>query len=96
MHLSVALILALSHLTLAKVIDDRWQVGQSVQTQSGLVKGHEASTSSGVSEYLGIKFAETPSGTRRFLAPERYTSNETYSADNFVSNIHYSNIRSLF
>ncbi|PQE27795.1 hypothetical protein CJF31_00010020 [Rutstroemia sp. NJR-2017a BVV2] len=59
-----------------------WEVGQSVQTTSGLVHGHAASNTS-VSEYLGIPYAEPPIGTLRFEPPQKYTSNSTINGTDF-------------
>ena len=36
--------------------NSNWQVGQKVQTSSGLVEGHAAETVPSVSEYLGIPY----------------------------------------
>ncbi|EAQ84499.1 hypothetical protein CHGG_08513 [Chaetomium globosum CBS 148.51] len=51
----------------------KWRVGQPVQTSSGAVQGHAASTASEVSEYLGIPYAQPPVGALRFQPPVRYT-----------------------
>jgi cholinesterase len=51
-----------------------WKVGQRVYTTSGPVDGHLAPNSSGVSEYLGIPFAQPPIGPLRFEAPQPYIS----------------------
>lgn len=46
-------------------------VGQAVQTSSGSVRGHAAAGGgrSGVSEYLGVPFAQPPVGDLRFAPP---------------------------
>jgi len=44
-------------------------VGAQIQTSSGVVSGHPASNASGVSEYLGIPFAQPPVGKLRFQPP---------------------------
>ncbi|KAE8441218.1 hypothetical protein EG329_005618 [Mollisiaceae sp. DMI_Dod_QoI] len=54
-----------------------WTVGQTVQTSSGTVKGHPAKNDSQVSEYLGIPFAQAPTGDLRFAAPVKYTGNSS-------------------
>jgi cholinesterase len=59
--------------------------GQSVKTTSGSVIGHVAKNQPNVSEYLGIRFAETTGGTNRFLPPKKYTGAGTFQASNFVS-----------
>lgn len=46
-----------------------WMVGQQVQTKSGTVSGHGASQLENVSEYLGIPYAEPPTGDLRFAEP---------------------------
>jgi hypothetical protein len=64
-----------------------WTPGQEVKTQSGLINGHVASwpANSAVSEYLGIPYAKTPTGSLRFAPPELNKSNATFVADKFVS-----------
>lgn len=59
-------------------------VGRRVNTTSGIVVGHPTANYSTVSEYLGIKFAQTPSGSLRFMAPQKYTSKETFNASSYV------------
>lgn len=51
-----------------------WTVGQTVQTTSGRVQGHAASLNPGVSEYLGIPFAQPPLGDLRFAPPQALDS----------------------
>jgi cholinesterase len=46
-----------------------WQVGQEVDTASGLVKGHAARLDASVSEYLGIPWASPPVDELRFMPP---------------------------
>jgi Carboxylesterase family len=60
--------------TLAAPSSNAPQIGEAVETTSGLVNGHEAPwpQNSGVSEYLGIPFAEPPLGQLRFAAPQTY------------------------
>jgi hypothetical protein len=60
---------------------------ETVKTTVGDVKGHVAEwpASSGVSEYLGIPFAQPPVGKLRFAAPKPYEgkgmiSGHTYGA----------------
>jgi cholinesterase len=62
-----------------------WTVGQTVQTSSGPVKGHAASNATGVSEYLGIPFAQPPIGDLRFAAPVAYNGTATINGTKFVS-----------
>ena len=49
-----------------------WTIGQTVQTSSGPVAGHQAANTT-VSEYLGIPFAKPPVGDLRWAAPVKYT-----------------------
>lgn len=63
----------------------KWTVGQTVQTTGGLVEGHAASVASGVSEYLGIPYAQPPVGRLRFQPPLRYNGSSKIDGGNFVS-----------
>lgn len=47
----------------------RWTVGQIVNTTSGAVQGTASTLRSDVSAYLGIPFAQQPTGDLRFAAP---------------------------
>lgn len=58
----------------------RFNVGQEVNTTSGLVQGHAAANRSQVSEYLGIPFAQPPVGDLRFAAPKAYRSSARFNA----------------
>lgn len=62
----------------------RWTIGQVVQTSSGLVQGHAAPKARGVSEYLGIPYAEPPVGRRRFQPPIRYSGTSKIDGSRFV------------
>jgi hypothetical protein len=64
-----------------------WTVGQTVQTSSGPVSGHAATNQTGVSEYLGIPFAQPPIGDLRFEAPVKYTGNSPLNGTRFVRGI---------
>ncbi|EAW10001.1 carboxylesterase [Aspergillus clavatus NRRL 1] len=57
-------------------------VGQSVQTSSGLVRGHAASEPT-VSEYLGIPYAVSPTGIGRFAPPVPYNGTGTILANGY-------------
>ena len=61
-----------------------WTIGQTVRTDSGPVIGHAASNASGVSEYLGIPYAQPPVGNLRFAAPVRYAGSTTINGSAFV------------
>ncbi|TIC90194.1 Cholinesterase [Colletotrichum higginsianum] len=60
-----------------------WVIGQPVQTTSGLVQGHAASTASQVSEYLGIPYAQPPVGNLRFQPPAKFTGSSTINGSTF-------------
>ena len=62
-----------------------WQVGQTVNTTSGLITGHAASNLTQVSEYLGIPYAQPPVESQRFKAPQAYISSNAFNASTFVS-----------
>ena len=70
---------------LGGVSASQWVVGQPVGTTSGTVIGHAARNRTGVSEYLGIPFAEPPVGELRFAAPSPYYRRGNITASNFVS-----------
>jgi hypothetical protein len=61
-----------------------WIVGQTVRTTSGPVDGHAASVASGVSEYLGIPYAQPPVGGLRFQPPVRYKGTRKLNGKDFV------------
>ncbi len=58
-------------------------VGATVQTSSGPITGHAAKN--GISEYLGIPYAQPPLGPLRFAAPQQFTSTAPVNAAVFVS-----------
>lgn len=62
-----------------------WKVGQIVQTSSGGIVGHAADDATDVSEYLGIPYAQPPTGDLRFQAPVTYNSTDTINAKDFGS-----------
>lgn len=62
-----------------------WTVGQIVNTTSGPVAGHAASNYTGVSEYLGIPYAQPPIGDLRWQAPVEYTGTAPINGTSFVS-----------
>ena len=67
--------------------DCDFEVGQSVRTTSGLVKGKAAPKFDQVSEYLGIPYAKPPIGKLRFAPPVAYTSSKKINATKYVSRI---------
>lgn len=65
--------------------NDTWVVGQTVSTTSGPVQGHAASDASQVSEYLGIPFAQPPTGRLRFEPPVAYNGSSNINGTDYVS-----------
>jgi len=61
-----------------------WEVGQTVETSSGPVSGHAGKSLDQVSEYLGIPFAQPPTGDLRFAAPVKYNGTSPISGASFV------------
>jgi hypothetical protein len=70
-------------------ISSDWNVGQVVKTTSGYVKGHAASISPTVSEYLGIRYGQPATGQLRFAAPVAYRSSANFAADAYVRNLDF-------
>ncbi|KAE9367175.1 alpha/beta-hydrolase [Stipitochalara longipes BDJ] len=54
-----------------------------VMTSSGPVTGHAASNNSSVTEFLGIRYAQAPSGSLRFEPPKKFSGTSTSSGQNF-------------
>ena len=75
--------LALAKGPYARHYEERF--GMTVMTSSGPIVGHAAGNVSGVSEYLGIPYAQAPLGSLRFAAPQRYVSTDLFDAAAFVS-----------
>lgn len=65
------------------------RVGSAVNTTSGLILGHPARNRTGVSEYLGIRYAHAAEGVLRFQPPEEYKSTLVYEAADWVSQVQY-------
>lgn len=65
-----------------------WKVGQVVQTSSGPVQGHAAPNVSEVSEYLGIPYAQAPTGGLRFQPPLAFKGSNVIDGSKFVSFIY--------
>jgi cholinesterase len=67
------------------VLPRTFEVGQQVNTTSGIIRGHAASNRTEVSEYLGIPFAQPPVGELRFAAPQPYRpgSNQPFDASSY-------------
>jgi len=88
MKVTTILPLAAAAYVCAASLQDRagiWLTGQTVNTTSGLVSGHGATNQSGVSEYLGIPFAQPPIGDLRFAAPVKFTGSASLNGTSFVS-----------
>jgi cholinesterase len=60
-----------------------WTIGQTVSTSSGPVEGHAADNDQGVSEYLGIPYAQPPVGELRFQPPVTFNGTKTINGTNF-------------
>ncbi|KAL9059370.1 MAG: hypothetical protein Q9162_001239 [Coniocarpon cinnabarinum] len=85
MSLSLATVLALLALLQTSLAQAAagFQVGQAVNTTSGIVIGHRAKNATQVSEYLGIPFAHPPVGDLRFAPPVPYTGDDSINAASF-------------
>lgn len=66
-----------------------WNVGQVVQTSSGLVSGHGSSVNKDVSEYLGIPYAVPPVGDLRWTAPKAFDGTKAINGTSFVCYFFY-------
>lgn len=60
-------------------------VGQTIRTSSGPVRGHAATDKPGVSAFLGIPYALPPLGKRRFMPPEKYRGDKLIDGNSVVS-----------
>jgi carboxylesterase type B len=58
-----------------------------VSSSSGTIIGHRASNEHDVIEFLGIRYAQSPSGSLRFAPPKRYVApaGTAYNASDYVS-----------
>jgi hypothetical protein len=57
-----------------------------VSSSSGTIIGHPASNKQDVIEFLGIRYAQAPTGSLRFAPPKRYIAPEgtVYNASEYV------------
>lgn len=86
MRLILAPLLALAsavHADTATSSGTDFQSFLTVRTTNGPIKGHAASNSQSVIEYLGIPYAKPPIGDLRFAPPKRFTDNKYYEAAHF-------------
>jgi hypothetical protein len=58
---------------------------QIIETSSGPVRGHAATIRPNVVAYLGIRYAEPPVGSLRFMPPKRYHGSELIDGGSVVS-----------
>jgi hypothetical protein len=71
---------------LVGAVPNNWQVGDTIKTTSGSVKGHASEWKPTVSEYLGIPYAVPPVGNLRWKKAQPYKDvGKTILADKFVS-----------
>jgi cholinesterase len=76
--------LLFAYASLSLVRGQAFQVGRTVKTTSGKVTGKASSLYSGVSEYLGVPFAQPPVGPLRFAPPAAITdSSKNINATDF-------------
>ena len=63
-----------------------WDIGEKIKTTSGNVVGQASSWKAQVSEYLGVPFAQPPTGDLRWAAPQAIkNSTKTINATKYVS-----------
>ena len=85
LHILTTASLALTSLATA-VVGSREPLipGTAVNTTSGPVIGHAATNRTLVVEYLGIPYAQPPTGDLRFLPPLAYESLAVFNASSYV------------
>jgi carboxylesterase type B len=69
---------------LTRLVIAQGLAGQEVQTTGGPVIGHTSPTYPKISEYLGIRYAETTAGENRFLPPKPFNGTKMIVASQFV------------
>jgi hypothetical protein len=57
-----------------------WTVGQGVKTTSGHVVGMASAKNAGVSQYMGIPFAQPPQGANRWVKPLDFNTTDEIRA----------------
>lgn len=82
MQLSGALFPLLAGLATASGLLPRLAANASIPTTSGPVIGHVVNN---VNEFLGIRYAQAPTGPLRFEPPQRFNGTAPIIAQNFVS-----------
>ncbi|KAF6829123.1 carboxylesterase [Colletotrichum plurivorum] len=80
---SIASVLALSALFTGPAAAVPCNDFLTVQTTNGAVTGHPAPNASSVVEFLGIPYAQPPTGNLRFAPPQRFQGNASYEAAKF-------------
>lgn len=55
-------------------------VKAGISTTSGVILGHISPNRTDVTEYLGIPYAASTSGSQRWLPPQRFVSAENFTA----------------
>lgn len=84
-----------------EVQETPWVLGQTVLTSSGPVSGRDCGNFTGVSEYLGIPYAEPPVGNLRFAPPQKFKGAAPIKATQFgnscqvISSLIYTNSSSI-
>jgi len=81
-HCTVACAIACA---VSSVVAQHVTVGATVKAQVGTFIGHAAKNRTNVSEYLGIRYAQSPVGSARFEAPRPYSYDTIYNASSYVS-----------
>lgn len=59
----------------------------TAKTKDGLIIGHSAPNVSGVVEFLGIPYAQPPTGALRFQQPQPYSRKQAFEASTWVGTL---------
>jgi cholinesterase len=76
----ITILCILSSLFSFTIGQQKWTVGQAVDTTSGKISGMASTKIPTVSQYLGIPFAQPPIGPNRWLKPQDYNSTANFKA----------------